>query len=91
MAARTLTPKEVALEFGTDARTLRKFLRSDAKAKGTETPGKGSRWAIPATRMKSMRKGFDAWNAANEAKKAEATETPEVTETVNEDAEGDNA
>lgn len=76
------TPKEIAGRFGTDPRTLRKFLRSDAKANGTETPGKGSRWAIEARTLKSLQKRFNAWDAAQKAAKAaqDAHETHEVTD-----------
>lgn len=70
--SKVMTPKEIAADFETDARTLRKFLRSQAKANGTETPGKGSRWAIEARTMRSLRKQFDAWVAAK------TPATPEV-------------
>lgn len=83
---KTMTPAEVASEFGTDGRTVRKFLRSVvAKA---DQPGKGSRWSIPATKtdLTKLRKAFDAWEAAAKQKaadKAEAAaevETPEIEE-----------
>ena len=64
----TRSPKDIALEFGTDAKTLRKFLRSDAKGKGAETPGKGHRWEIEARSVKSLQKRFNAWNEARSAK-----------------------
>lgn len=82
--AQMRTPKDIALEFGVSAKTLRKFLRKDEKAisaNGGETPGKGGRWAIPANQVKSLQKRFDAWNAANAAK---AEEKAESTETVDE-------
>lgn len=88
----TLTPKEVALRFGTSPKKLRKFLRSDAKAKGAESPGKGSRWAIQASTLKTLQKRFDAWNATQGANAPEAPKptrtrtkpasTPTVPETV---------
>ena len=64
----TVTPKELAQEFETDPRTLRKFLRRNARDNGLETPGKGSRWAIERKDVKKLRKGFDAWIAANAEK-----------------------
>lgn len=79
MTAKMLTPKEVAAKFSTDAKTLRKFLRKDMTDKA---PGKGARWEIPATSLKSLQKRFDAWNATNHAK---ATETVEPTEPDTED------
>ena len=75
-----MTPKEIALEWGTDAKTLRKFLRKDAKDKGVDNPGKGQRWAIEARSLKSMQKRFDAWIAAKAPKGDDAPEsdtTPE--------------
>lgn len=79
--ATTLTPKELAQRFGTDARTVRKFLRSkdgmDARV------GKGSRWEIEARTVKSLQKRFTGWNAAQIAAKAaknDATDAPEVDE-----------
>lgn len=75
MAAKTLTPAELAVTFETDARTVRKFLRSvtDRDAQ----PGKGSRWAIEARKVASLRKRFDKWTAELEAKRAAAEETTE--------------
>lgn len=64
MATKTLSAKEVAEKFGTDGRTLRKFLRADAKEQGTETPGKGGRYSIEAKKVQSLQKRFDKWNAA---------------------------
>lgn len=57
-------------------RTLRKFLRADAVAKGgkvgTDTPGKGGRYAIDLNKrdLNSMVKRFKVWQEA-EAKAAE--------------------
>ena len=78
-----LTPKEIALEWGISPKTLRKFLRKDEKAitlNGGETPGKGGRWGIPATSLKTMQKRFDAWNAAKAPKKDDSPESPETPE-----------
>lgn len=69
----TKTPKEIAVEFGSDARTVRKFLRSE----GTRV-GKGNRHAVEAKGMKSLRKRFDAWVAAKAEKAPDELETPEV-------------
>ena len=98
--AKMLTPKEVAPQLGTTAKTLRKFLRKDEKAiaaNGGDTPHKGGRWAIPASSLKGLQKRFDAWVATN-AKEADTdTESPEgddevevleETETVEGDTEG---
>lgn len=77
----TLTPKELAARFDTDARTVRKFLRStegmDAKV------GKGQRWAIEAKQVRSLKARFNRWDAARKATDAPAdAEAP---------AEGDDA
>lgn len=69
----TITPKEFAQQVDSDARTVRKFLRSEAKANETETPGKGSRWEIESKRVTGLKKKFIAWTAAQ----AKPDETPE--------------
>ena len=75
--ATTYSPKQIALEWGTDAKTLRKFLRKDIRDAGGENPGKGHRWEIEARSVKSLQKRFIAWN---EAKAPIADESPETTE-----------
>lgn len=61
-----MTTAQVAEEFGTDARTLRKFLRSDAS--GIEGVGKGARYALPGTKreLNTLRKRFTEWTAEKE-------------------------
>ena len=75
---KTMTPKEIAVEFGTDGRTLRKFLRSITPVE--DRPGKGSRWSIPASKsqLTKLQKNFDAWVEARAAK-VEDQVTDEVT------------
>jgi hypothetical protein len=77
---KTYTPKEIAAQFGTDPKNLRKFLRKDAKDKGVENPGKGQRWSIEANKVKALKKGFDAWmlaKATNEDKGDNLPDAPE--------------
>lgn len=77
MTAKTLTPKEIALEWDISPKTLRKFLRADVRSKGEENPGKGKRWEIPATQVKSLKRRFDAWvaqNTKNRSTEDEATD-----------------
>jgi hypothetical protein len=90
----TLTPKEIAQKWDTDARTLRKFLRTNAKAEGVETPGKGGRWGIEAKSLRSLKTRFDAWNADRTPKgtdeedsgnEADSPIDPELLELANED------
>lgn len=59
----TLTTTELAAELDTTTRTLRKFLRDDAKG-----VGKGSRYAIEKREVRSLAKRFAAWIDAREAK-----------------------
>lgn len=76
----TLNTTEVATEFGTDARTLRKFLRSP---QGTDsTVGKGARWSIEKRDLRSLRKRFETWSAAQEARKVQAAEAALDTDEV---------
>lgn len=67
----TMTPAELAPELKTDSKTLRKFLRSITPK--DEQPGKGGRWAVPATKrdLTKLRKQFADWNAAEQKARAE--------------------
>lgn len=58
------TTAQVAEKLNTTPRTLRKFLRSDAKANGNATPGKGSRYAIEGKELKGLQSRFSKWTAA---------------------------
>lgn len=62
----TYTPKALAIDFDTNAKRLRKFLRTEARAAEVETPGKGGRWSIDLTKAQkvAMKKRFTAWSAA---------------------------
>jgi hypothetical protein len=85
MSARTLTPKEIAQEWEVSPKTLRKFLRTEARDAGVETPGKGGRWAIPASTTRSLKRRFDAWIAENAKAKEEVldeAETPDEVEVL---------
>ena len=55
----TLTAKELATEFASDPKTIRKFLRSLS----TERPGKGGRWAINRSDLPAVKARFDAFNS----------------------------
>lgn len=76
MTTKTLTVKEVAEKLGTDGRTLRKFLRHEAVEAGgqvgTDTPGKGKRYAIPANEVSKMHKRFESWAEAKAKPEPEA-------------------
>jgi hypothetical protein len=77
----TITAKELAEKCDTDARTVRKFLRSHFE----ETPGKGSRYAIEKRQVKSLVTAFNKWDAGRKAA-AEAAEdiTAEVEDKLEE-------
>lgn len=63
----TLNTTELATEFETTPRELRKFLRSDAADHETPTPGKGARYSIERREVRSLKKRFDAWTASRNA------------------------
>lgn len=71
----TITPKELAVQLDSDPRTVRKFLRSEQGMNAKV--GKGQRWAIEAKQVRSLRKRFEAWEAA---RKATPETEPEVAE-----------
>jgi hypothetical protein len=75
----TITPKEFAAKVGSDGRTVRKFLRSDA-GMGMRV-GKGQRWEIESRQVKALTKKFNAWNATrNENANANSNDANEITE-----------
>lgn len=67
------TTAEVADKFGTTPRTLRKFLRADARGagKGDTLPGKGSRYAIDGKSLKPLQARFNKWQVAEAQARAE--------------------
>ena len=89
------TTTEVAVKFDTNTRTLRKFLRADAKANETTDalPGKGSRYMIEGKQLASLKSRFSKWQAVEadakvaraEAKRDAAVEAAEVEETEDAD------
>lgn len=85
----TLTAKEVAEKLETDARTFRKFVRSEVKAAGGEvgvdTPGKGKRYSFESKEISGLKKRFSAWDEARRAApEVEVEETEEILEEVTE-------
>src|SRR4051794_35809584 len=71
-----LSVKEVAGICGTDARTLRKFLREYLLKE--EQPGQGGRYSFTKGEANTLRKAFDKWAKEGVAKKQAAAE-PETT------------
>jgi hypothetical protein len=71
-----MTTTELATDFDTTPRELRKFLRSPES--GIESVGKGSRYALPTAKreLAAMRKRFDAWTEAKSTKSIDEVEVP---------------
>jgi len=67
------TTAQVAEKFDTTPRTLRKFLRADARSNGTadSLPGKGARYALEGKQLAPLKKRFNAWQAAEAQARAE--------------------
>lgn len=75
------TTAEVAEKLDTTPRTLRKFLRADARGRGQgdSLPGKGSRYMIEGKELKSLQSRFKKWTAAEaEARAARAQAAAEA-------------
>lgn len=72
----TYTTAEVAEKLETTPRTLRKFLRADAKERGTTDalPGKGSRYALAGKEIAPLKKRFTKWQAAEAQARKERAE-----------------
>jgi hypothetical protein len=66
----TMTPTEFASVVGSDGKTVRKFLRSITPREAQ--PGKGSRWALPATKrdVTKLQKQFNEWSAKQAEERA---------------------
>jgi len=82
-----MTTAEVAEELGTDTRTLRKFLRFDAKKNEAETPGKGGRYAIEKKDLRGLKSRFAAWKSSSESKPSKKVEVAETIDDEIDDAE----
>ena len=70
----TLTTAEVAERLETDAKTLRKFFRSDAC--DVEPVGQGRRYVLTAKQADKLKSKFDSWAASKPARETKpASET----------------
>lgn len=58
-AAEKLSAKEIAIEWDSNARLVRKFFRSDAS--GVDSVGQGNRYAFTPAEVKRLAKKFAAW------------------------------
>jgi predicted site-specific integrase-resolvase len=62
----TYSAKQVATRIGTDAKTLRKFLRSPSSP--YQAVGQGKRYEFPTADLKAIKKAFVAWQTKNRAR-----------------------
>jgi hypothetical protein len=87
--AEKISAKQAAIEVGTDARTLRKFLRSDASP--FDAVGQGNRYEFTKGEVKKLKKLFLAWGngSKKQAKVIEEDPTEEEPEEAYEDADPD--
>lgn len=81
----TYSAKQVATRIGTDAKTLRKFLRSTASP--YQAVGQGKRYEFPIRDLKTIKKAFDKWHAKGAARRTittpAATPAQKIRVTVN--------
>jgi len=71
-----ISAKQAAIRLGTDARTIRKFLRSEGCT--FEAVGQGGRYEFTEKQMKKLKKEFDAWGY--KAKPKQKTRRPVIDE-----------
>lgn len=65
--ATKLSAKEAAKEIGTDARTLRKFIRG-SKNLPISPVGQGARYEFTPKEVKALKKAFVAWSSGSKPK-----------------------
>lgn len=70
IVATKLSAKEAAREIGTDARTLRKFIRS-AKDLPIEPVGQGARYEFTKQEVKTLKKAFVTWSNGSKPPKTD--------------------
>lgn len=70
----TYSAKQVATRCGTDAKTMRKFFRSNYST--IEPVGQGSRYEFDARDLPQIRREFDAWQNRSAVRKR-AAQTPQ--------------
>lgn len=71
-SAVSMTSAQVAEAIGTDAKTLRRFMRSTIKAQGgtvgVETPGSGGRYAFTSSNLDTIKRRFASWNGGGKTR-----------------------
>ena len=83
----TITTSEFAEIIDANPRTARKFLRFDARERGIEIPGKGSRWAIEKRDIRGLQKRFKEWDAAQ--KEMRAAKLQEIADAAKTESDSD--
>jgi hypothetical protein len=84
----TYTAKQVATRISTDAKTLRKFFRSDAST--VEPVGQGGRYEFDAADLPQIKAEFSKWNSRQAGKSSptgKSSPKPAAVVEVDEDAE----
>lgn len=85
----TFGAKQVASRIGTDAKTLRKFLRSPSSP--YEAVGQGKRYEFSTKDLAAIRKAFNAWQSKNKARMnghtTEKVEPKKIKVTINDGPE----
>lgn len=69
---------EVAVMIGTDPKTLRRFLRSNASYRNV---GSGARYSFEDADIKPLEKSFKAWNGTRRSKNTFGTPVPKSKDT----------
>ncbi len=63
--AKLITTAQAAEMLGTDPKTLRRFIRAGVRnvggTVGTDTPGRGKRYALDAETVEGWRDAFASW------------------------------
>jgi hypothetical protein len=77
-----LSTKEAAAEIGTDARTLRKFIRSESCE--FDAVGQGKRYEFSKGEVNKLKKAFLAWSGGAAPKKTKRDAEPETGDIVDE-------
>lgn len=87
MIEMAMTTTEIAGEFGTTPKNLRKFLRADFRARemGDSLPGKGSRYMIEKKELRGLHSRFKKWDL--EQKELRAKKAQEIAENAAEISE----
>jgi hypothetical protein len=85
-----VTVKEAAGVIGTDAKTLRRFMRAYVTRMGgvvgVDTPGRGGRYAIDADHVDAIAQAFDAWRARSSGAIVFALNDDDALATLDDDA-----